>query len=289
MKRGQPQNKSLKKLGNVLKRHKSDEDQEESQDGYKQIALGTQTILECPVCFEKMDSTLRQCMNGHGVCRPCASKIDKCPTCKEEFSLALHQNTLLNQLLDLIPKICPYAEEGCNSVIIDQEHQTYCEYRPTECKVMACKWSGRVKDLLEHLKSSHETGIINVNLNEKYSRFYSFHSFTTIETWSPILCQNQIFWKCFYHPKGHINHIYHRLYSVPTMKKSCDYYMVISFEKGDLKFEHYCKAANLDDQIEPENIEGGLIIPVNELNRFLVQGTQNKYDYKLKLVKENIS
>ncbi|XP_054259242.1 E3 ubiquitin-protein ligase SIAH2-like [Macrosteles quadrilineatus] len=109
--------------------------QENIQDKVKQLAHELQEVLECPVCSETMDSTLRQCMKGHGVCRPCARKIDKCPTCKQELALALHKNTLLNQLLDLIPKLCPYAEEGCVSVIVNHEHQTYCEYRPTECKL----------------------------------------------------------------------------------------------------------------------------------------------------------
>lgn len=86
----------------------------------KQLAHELQEVLECPMCSELMDSTLRQCMNGHGVCRPCAIKIDKCPTCKQELALVLHKNTLLNQLLDLIPKLCPYAEEGCVSVNTDQ-------------------------------------------------------------------------------------------------------------------------------------------------------------------------
>lgn len=105
----------------------------------------------------------------------------------------------------------------------------------------------------------------------------------------PIVYQDQIFWK-YVHTKVNRNHvIYHRFYSVPTTKKTCGFYMVISFEKGDLKFEYYCKATNLDDKIEPENIESGLIIPVCELNRFLKEGTENIYNFNLKFVKENIS
>ena len=41
-------------------------------------------LLECPVCFETMDSVpIPQCRNGHVVCKDCHPKLENCPICRE--------------------------------------------------------------------------------------------------------------------------------------------------------------------------------------------------------------
>ena len=41
-------------------------------------------LLECPVCFETIDSVpIYQCRNGHVVCKNCHTKLETCPICRE--------------------------------------------------------------------------------------------------------------------------------------------------------------------------------------------------------------
>ena len=41
-------------------------------------------LLECPVCFETIDSVpIYQCRNGHVVCKDCHPKLETCPICRE--------------------------------------------------------------------------------------------------------------------------------------------------------------------------------------------------------------
>ena len=41
-------------------------------------------LLECPVCFETIDSIpIYQCRNGHVVCKDCHPKLETCPICRE--------------------------------------------------------------------------------------------------------------------------------------------------------------------------------------------------------------
>ena len=44
-------------------------------------------LLECPVCFETIDSVpIYQCQNGHVVCKNCQPKLKTCPICRVDVS-----------------------------------------------------------------------------------------------------------------------------------------------------------------------------------------------------------
>mgnify|MGYP002041762953 FL=1 len=44
-------------------------------------------LLECPVCFETIDSVpIYQCQNGHVVCKNCQPKLKACPICRVDVS-----------------------------------------------------------------------------------------------------------------------------------------------------------------------------------------------------------
>ena len=41
--------------------------------------------LECPVCFQTIDSVpIYQCLNGHVVCKDCHPKLENCPICRDD-------------------------------------------------------------------------------------------------------------------------------------------------------------------------------------------------------------
>ena len=54
-------------------------------------------LLECPVCFETIDSVpIDQCRNGHVVCKNCHPKLETCPICRELREGPIHKPKLEN-------------------------------------------------------------------------------------------------------------------------------------------------------------------------------------------------
>ena len=55
-------------------------------------------ILECPVCIEAIKSApIHQCTNGHVICKDCILKLDSCPICRSDSTLA--RNLMLEQII----------------------------------------------------------------------------------------------------------------------------------------------------------------------------------------------
>ncbi len=57
---------------------------------YEKLAATVQTILtaiECPVCFNTIPSPFTQCQNGHLLCLKCRSRSDRCPICRDRYSV----------------------------------------------------------------------------------------------------------------------------------------------------------------------------------------------------------
>lgn len=57
---------------------------------YEKLAATVQTILtaiECPVCFNTITSPFTQCQNGHLLCLRCRARSDKCPICRDRYSV----------------------------------------------------------------------------------------------------------------------------------------------------------------------------------------------------------
>lgn len=67
---------------------------------------------------------------------------------------------MLEQVLELLPEPCIYADKGCSELAV-ASHSLYCQYRPIKCFLgpdSSCKWSGTVRDWVDHAKhdSTHE-------------------------------------------------------------------------------------------------------------------------------------
>lgn len=46
-------------------------------------------LLECPICLESIKSaTIQQCTNGHVVCKDCNTKVESCPICRNDSTIA---------------------------------------------------------------------------------------------------------------------------------------------------------------------------------------------------------
>ena len=55
-------------------------------------------LLECPVCTDTIKSVpVYQCTNGHVICKDCILKLDSCPICRSDSTLA--RNLMLEQII----------------------------------------------------------------------------------------------------------------------------------------------------------------------------------------------
>ena len=53
-------------------------------EGVKKYFHLKKDLLECPVCFQTIDSVpIHQCRNGHVVCKNCRPKLRTCPICRD--------------------------------------------------------------------------------------------------------------------------------------------------------------------------------------------------------------
>ena len=66
-------------------------------------------LLECPVCFETIDSVpIYQCRNGHVVCKNCHPKLETCPICRQ-----LHDGPIRNlKLEEMVERLQLSLSEG---------------------------------------------------------------------------------------------------------------------------------------------------------------------------------
>ena len=66
-------------------------------------------LLECPVCFETIDSVpIYQCRNGHVVCKNCHTKLETCPICRQ-----LHDGPIRNlKLEEMVERLQLSLSEG---------------------------------------------------------------------------------------------------------------------------------------------------------------------------------
>lgn len=57
---------------------------------YEKLAATVQTILaaiECPVCFNTISTPFTQCQNGHLLCLRCRARSERCPICRDRYSV----------------------------------------------------------------------------------------------------------------------------------------------------------------------------------------------------------
>lgn len=98
--------------------------------------------LECPVCLEVLKASVSACRNVHVTCSSCRSKLTKCSLCQQPFMQ--EKPTFVNSLLEVLPRGCRYADDGCKQVFVSRgEHEDFCEFRAISCRARGC--SERVK------------------------------------------------------------------------------------------------------------------------------------------------
>ena len=70
-------------------------------------------LLECPVCFETIDSIpIYQCGNGHVVCKNCHPKLETCPICRQ-----LHDGPRNLKLEEMVERLQLSLSEGTKKLV----------------------------------------------------------------------------------------------------------------------------------------------------------------------------
>jgi len=155
--------------------------------------------LECPVCTEYMRPPITLCANGHKICNICEKKVNKCPTCRQQFVNT--RNLALEDLAGQVMYPCKYRSYGCTETFNHDKiagHQATCRYSPQVCPVAKlaignCSWTGSYSDIKGHLQENHpEVCCEYVEGDFKYIYQFSYMKFFRF-----IFAYNEIFFSLF--------------------------------------------------------------------------------------------
>ena len=70
-----------------------------AENGLAQFEEYINNLLECPACIAPIRSTpIHQCANGHIVCKNCISKLENCPICRNDSTIA--RNLVFEQIIE---------------------------------------------------------------------------------------------------------------------------------------------------------------------------------------------
>lgn len=114
-------------------------------------------FMECPVCNEYMTLHIKQCSQGHSICKTCRLKLQECPLCKSPFGAA--RNYTLESITSLIQFPC--RNNGCKQHLNGDEiekHELECRFKSYQCPFLIklnCRWKGLHKNITEHLITEH--------------------------------------------------------------------------------------------------------------------------------------
>ncbi|XP_016999789.2 probable E3 ubiquitin-protein ligase sinah [Drosophila takahashii] len=120
------------------------------------------SLLECPVCFGYMMPPIMQCSRGHLLCASCRQKVGLCPVCR--VSMTNIRSLSMEKVASKLNFPCKHSDFGCRARLSYAEkssHEEDCDCRPYFCPYPddKCVWQGPLKDVYQHLVSSHENVI----------------------------------------------------------------------------------------------------------------------------------
>ncbi|TVU17676.1 hypothetical protein EJB05_33726 [Eragrostis curvula] len=117
--------------------------------------------LDCGVCFSALKPPIFQCDNGHALCSSCRDKLapaGKCHVCGITTRLGYRRCLAMDHLVESIRVACPNAAHGCDARPVYYDlagHRKACPHAPSHCPGKTCSFSGTMKQLVDHITSSH--------------------------------------------------------------------------------------------------------------------------------------
>ena len=130
--------------------------------------------IECPICLQYMTPPIKQCSNGHNICKDCRHYIEKCPVCRG--NLVDLRNLIAESMSRLITHPCVNKKFGCTGhflLAFKEEHETRCWFRPIRCP--HCKKEGTCSEIQEHFKNDHLVFQKKAK-DGKYQQIFNFDS-----------------------------------------------------------------------------------------------------------------
>ena len=123
----------------------------------------------CPVCFQKFQSPIMGCSNGHAVCNSCIrmGNIKKCPTCKAK-KIDCRQLGL-EKIAKSLHWPCSNKDEGCPEMLKFEtisNHEIICRYQKKMCCPMSdCNSNIMMlpKDIENHLIDVHNIQVEKID------------------------------------------------------------------------------------------------------------------------------
>jgi hypothetical protein len=118
-------------------------------------------MLECPVCLDIVTSPVRQCERGHHLCDDCWKQVILCPLCMCLKSRT--RNYVAEAMIEKLPLPCKYRVDGCTETMrqVDKAvHEKTCLFRAYTCLADDCNQVHSCKDMMVHLRASHDHLII---------------------------------------------------------------------------------------------------------------------------------
>ena len=115
--------------------------------------------LECPVCMQYMVPPIKLCTNGHNICNKCKGTVQRCPTCRAEFSEI--RNVALENIAGSQLYPCVNRQRGCLELFSIEhiaEHRAVCVHEKIKCPFKLnnnCSWNGFKSNLKKHAKAAH--------------------------------------------------------------------------------------------------------------------------------------
>ncbi|PSN29259.1 hypothetical protein C0J52_27660 [Blattella germanica] len=126
---------------------------ETAMDSFQEVLL---TQIECPICLQYMTPPIKQCSNGHNICKDCRHKIKLCPVCRG--NLADIRNLTAESMSRLITHPCVNKKFGCTGhFLLDfkEKHEKTCLFRSIVCPNSHCQKEGTCLEIQEHFKNDH--------------------------------------------------------------------------------------------------------------------------------------
>lgn len=240
------------------------------QDILRYGLVNLEEATKCPVCLESVGTTVVQCLRGHGFCTSCRQQIDKCPLCKDFFSI--HKPTMLISILEQLPKLCKNNDIGCKEIYFGMNHELYCEFRSIACKIgsfVKCIWRCPIKDFKSHVERHHKSYYTSYpSGSPKTLSFMNFEDNYWHTKHYLHVVDNNLF-LVFFHKDQNSKRFFQVIKQIPLGQTNEEYYFsvtLVNSDKQHLVFKHTIKACFIFDENEQlKKSPYCMIVPLEEI------------------------
>ncbi|XP_054280388.1 E3 ubiquitin-protein ligase SIAH1-like [Macrosteles quadrilineatus] len=242
------------------------DEEKELSEKLHNVLLQLEEITKCPVCFDTLTGDVVQCISGHGICIQCRRKMNICPTCKQRFLSS--KPTMLNQILEILPALCPFADRGCKEIFFPKNHQAHCEFRTFKCPIVRlnhrCNWMGAVKHFRVHFMRNHNGHYVIYSLGTSKKLFYNNFNKNWLQQEYLHSVDDNLF--LVTGTKDLSRQIFvQSVRHIPLREPTNTYYFALTISSNGITYKHTTKAVPYD---ECEMISMGphcMVVPLEEV------------------------